>query len=460
MTRRTILFAAAGAGLAALAYGLYELDRMARVAAAYKAKTLCAEIFLAGRAADDVLAAEFDGISPAIDLAGARIDEENRRVSASLYGLGRARVSFRDGYGCTIEAGAPAPLPAHAPVEPADWETAPPVSGRAIERVHYAAIDAILNEAITDDRAMSRAFLVLVDGRIVAERYRPGFGEETPMLSWSMAKSVTASLVGAAALKGYLDIDDPAPVPEWEGDPARAAIAWRDLLGMESGLAFGEIYEDPRSDVSEMLFRAREAGAVAARQKLVHEPGAHFAYSSGTTNLAARALARLLEARGETIYGFARESLFGPLGAASFTLEPDSAGYPVGSSYVYATARDWARLGQLYLDDGVFNGQRLLPEGWSDFVSTPTKASDGQYGGHFWLNRDGEKRERFVPGLDETAYYMAGHEGQYVFILPERNAVIVRLGLTRGATPIDVVGPVIADLAAAIGEPRPSPASP
>ncbi|MEX0645672.1 MAG: serine hydrolase [Parvularculaceae bacterium] len=456
MNRRTLILGAAAFIALALAGAAYVISPMARVAAAYKAKALCSEIFLAGRDPVAVAAHELAGIDPAVDAATARIDEKKRRVNVSLFGLGPARSSYREGYGCTIESGgAPASLPApREPVAAEPWQEAPPVPGLAIARVDYGAVEYALNEAITDEKAGHRAFLLAVDGKIVAERYAPGFDETTPFLSWSMAKSVTASLVGAAALKGYVKIDEAAPVREWKGDAERAAITWNDLLRMQSGLEFDETYGDPKSDVSEMLFRAREAGAVAARQPLIHAPGEHWSYSSGTTNLIMRTLREVLAEKGVDLYAFAREALFKPIGAASFILEPDSSGAPIGSSYIYATARDWARLGELYLEGGAWNGERILPEGWTDYARAPTPASDGEYGAHFWLNRDGANgRKRFVPGLPDDVYYMAGHEGQYVFIVPDKSMVIVRLGQTRGAVPIEIAGPVAAQLYAAVGEP-------
>ena len=455
MNRRTIIFGAVALVAVALAGAAIMANPMARVAAAYKAKALCSEIFLAGRDPATVVAIDFAGISPAVDAAGVDVDPEKKRVDVSLYGLGAARATFRDGYGCTIEAGgAPASLPPRPPIDAQDWTEAPPVPGRAIDRVDYGAVEFILNEAITDEKAGHRAFLLAVDGKVVAERYAPGFDERTPMLSWSMAKSVTASLVGAAVLNGYLRIDDPAPVPEWKDDPARAAITWNDLLRMQSGLEFDETYGDPNSDVSEMLFRAREAGSVAAAKRLAHPPGEAWSYSSGTTNLLVRTLRQVLAEKGVEVYAFAREALFEPIGAASFVLEPDSSGAPIGSSYIYATARDWARLGELYLEGGVWNGGRVLPQGWVDYVASPTRGSDGEYGAHFWLNLDGANgRKRFVPGLPEEVYYMAGHEGQYVFMIPDKNMIIVRLGQTRGAVPIEVAGAVAARLYAAVGDP-------
>ena len=143
-----------------------------------------------------------------------------------------------------------------------------------------------------------------------------------------------------------------------------------------------------------------------------------------------------------------------PIGAASVTLEPDASGGFIGSSFVYATARDWARLGQLYLQDGVWDGARLLPEGWTDYVRTPTPASDGEYGAQFWLNFDGaDGRVRLVPGLPEEMYYFAGHEGQYVFIIPDKRMVIVRTGMTRGRSSIEAVTPLGKEIYDAVGMP-------
>jgi len=435
---------------------------IAQVGAGYKAKILCSEVFVAGRNAEKVAAAEFNNIDPMIDRIGVKIDLTKKSVTASIYGLGRSRAVYRDGYGCTlVKKNGPAPLPAIDPVADQQWPEAPPASDTAIARIDYAKMNYVLDEAIANGQEnlnvlagpAHRGFVVAVDGKIVAERYADGFTKDTPFLSWSMAKSVTATLVGAAALHGYLDVSDRAPAPEWEGDPKRAAITWDNLLRMQSGLAFEEVYEDPSSDVSRMLFTAGDTGAAAAIKPLIHAPGEYWSYSSGTTNLVSRTLRQILHARGVDYHAFARDALFGPIGAASAVMEPDASGAYVGSSFVYATARDWAKLGQLYLQDGVWKGERLLPEGWTDYVRSPAPESDGQYGAHFWLNRPGADRARWIEGLPDDVYVMAGHEGQYVFIIPDKNAVIVRTRQTRGSPAMDVVGPVVADLYRAIGKP-------
>jgi hypothetical protein len=446
MRRLALLLAAAVA--AAAAYGLARLDSTAKVAAGYKAKIACSEIFVAGRDPERVLSGEFADISPALDRVRLRVDREKRRVRASLYGLGRSTAIYRDSYGCTLARGGRlAPLPALPGI--VDFPL-PASDGRDVDR---RALEAALDAAFADEAAATRALLVLKDGAIVAERYAAGFSDDTPLLSWSMAKSMTADILGAAVLRGLIDLDSRAPVPEWDGDPDRSAITWNDLLRMQSGLAFSERYGDPNSDVSEMLFRARDAGLVAAQQPLIHRPGAFWSYSSGTTNLLQRTLRAELERQDVDYHRFARTALFAPIGAASFVLEPDSSGSFIGSSFAYATARDWAKLGWLHLNDGAARGARLLPEGWNAYVAAPSSASDRRYGGHFWLNSPGASgRDKYIPGVPDEAYFMAGHEGQYVLIIPDKNMVIVRAGLTRRTEPMPKIAPTFAAIYAAVRE--------
>lgn len=449
--KRGLLIASALAVAAAGAFGFVKANGYAAVGAGYMAKIACSEIFLAKRDAIAVVEGEFDGISPAFDHVRLKIDAEKREVAAALYGLGRAEAVYRESYGCTLKHGALAVLPGLAPVADKPLPEAFAGSAQARSDVDYEALSAALDAAFADEKAATRAILVVKDGAVIAERYAPGFTRDTPFLSWSMAKSVTATMVGAAVHRGFLDLDGPAPVPEWAGDPERAAITWNDLLQMQSGLAFSEVYGDPSSDVTRMLFRARDAGEVAAKKPLLHSPGTHWSYSSGTTNLIQRTLRETLEAEDAGYHAFARDALFEPLGMASAVMEPDASGTFVASSFVYATARDWAKLGLLYLNDGVADGVRLLPEGWSAYAARPASASDGFYGAQFWLNHPGtDGRPKYVPGVPEDAYLMAGHEGQYVLIVPDKRLVVVRTGMTRGAEPMPIVAPIFAAIYAAL----------
>ena len=425
------------------------LDRAARMGAGYKAKIACSEIFLAGRDPVDVLSTDFENITDALSRISLRINDSEQTISAhGPLGLGRINAAYREGYGCTLASGGRiAPLD---PIAPPDARDATALArandSTTLSFVDYDQIDRILDAAFADEKAGNRAFLVMVDGKIVAERYGDGFSETTPLLSWSMGKSIMATAIGAAVQDRLINIDDTITPPEWS-DVQRKKITWRHLLQMQSGLEFDENYRDPKADAMRMLFEARDAAGVALAKPAQYAAGDYWSYSSGTTNLLSYFLKRELDAVGIDYHSYPREKIFYPIGATSTVIEPDPTGVFIFSSFVYATARDWGLLGQLYLNDGEWQGQQILPKGWRDFVSQPAEKSDGQYGGQFWLNRDGAgERNRFFPALPENVYFMSGHEGQFVIMAPDKNMVLIRLGTTRGQSPMETAAPVLGAL--------------
>ena len=262
-----------------------------------------------------------------------------------------------------------------------------------------------------------------------------------------MTKSVTGALVGLPVKDGQLDIHQPAPVPEWaDGDP-RSAITLDQLLRMSSGLDFNEDY-GMVTDVTRMLFVRDDAGAYAAQADLAHEPDTVWDYSSGTTNI----IARVVRDATDSDPSFARRRLFEPLGMDSAVIEIDAAGSYIGSSFMYATARDWGRFGQLFLQDGRWNGERILPEGWVDYSTTPTPgALRGRYGAQWWLNHGtpGNPDNRSFPQLPPDAFWADGYDGQMVMVVPSRDAVIVRLGLTKDESAYPA-GEILAGVLAAL----------
>jgi len=293
------------------------------------------------------------------------------------------------------------------------------------------AVVAVVDELLGDlDRfGDTYAVVVVQGGRITLERYAgalPSFEHDptpvaptTPLLSWSMAKSITHALVGVLVGDGVLDLDAPAAVPEWDGDE-RAAITLQQLLEMRSGLHWREDYVDAgASDVIEMLFGSGrgDTAAFAAARPLEHQPGATFVYSSGTTNIVTRLLARHAD-----VDALLRERLFGPIGVAEVDARFDDAGTFLGSSFVYLPARDFARFGLLYLRDGVWEGRRILPEGWVDhgrrLRSIDPEDGDG-YGAHWWVEHDAG-----------GTFRAQGYEGQSILVCPAKDAVVVRLGRT------------------------------
>lgn len=425
---------------AVLAAGGYFLLQLGFVGAGFTAKLLCSGVFVSGRPAADVLAQDIALNDPGIlRFMRIEVDDAARRVRASFLGVREQLAEFRDGLGCTL-AGAPAlaaTRPAGTPATPALSPAAldaPPPAHDAGRLEH--AVAAAFDEPDPARARRTRAVVVLHDGRLVAERYAPGFGPQTPLPGWSMAKSVLNALLGVLVQEGRLALDAPVPLAAWRdpGDP-RGAITLRQLLQMQSGLAFSENYANPLDDVVWMLFASADTAGFAAAKPLAAEPGSHWQYSSGTSNILSRVLREALGSDAEYA-AFPRRALFAPLDMDSAVMEPDAAGNYVASSYLYATARDWARFGQFYLDDGVAAGRRLLPEGWVAFSTTPaTHAPDQAFGAHFWLKVPGEFAggTRSSAGLPPGTFHAVGYEGQFVSVVPARRLVVVRLGLSSGA---------------------------
>jgi CubicO group peptidase (beta-lactamase class C family) len=277
----------------------------------------------------------------------------------------------------------------------------------------------------------TRAVVVVHGGRIVAERYAPGFDKTMPLIAWSMTKGAMNALIGLRVKDGKLAVADRALLPEWrgQGDP-RGAISLDDLLRMSSGLAFDESYDDPLGDVTEMLFVKNDMAKFAASKPLLHPPGSHWDYSSGTSVLLAAILRETFASEADYLR-YPHDRLFAPLGMRSAVLETDASGNFVGSSLLYASARDFARLGLLFLHDGMWRGERLLPEGWVAYTLMPAKAApDESYGAQIWLKLP-ESHGYGEPPMPHDAFYFLGHDEQIVAIVPSRDLVIVRLGLTQ-----------------------------
>ncbi len=298
-------------------------------------------------------------------------------------------------------------------------------------------LDALVEEAFDPAGPLNQTYAMVVvhRGRLVFERYggllpqwdKPGkpVRQQTPLLSWSMAKSLLHAVVGMLVAEGRLALDAPAPVPEWRapGDP-RGEITLQHLLDMRDGLEFNESYEDPEiSDVLQMLFGRGQAdmAAFAADRPLAAPPGTRFNYSSGTSNVISGIVAREL-GPGEAYRQFLDDRLFGPLGMTSATATFDAAGTWVAASYAYATARDFARFGLFYLRDGLWEDQLLLPTGWVDHGRRPRSVDPdgGDYYGSHWWTRDNPR----------GTFWAAGHDGQYIDICPDLDLVLVRMGRT------------------------------
>ncbi|MEP4257341.1 MAG: serine hydrolase, partial [Nitratireductor sp.] len=333
-----------------------------RVGAAYSAKMVCSNVFLADRDATQVLAEDVQAPGhPLLGYIRIEVDEAHRAVSAALLGLfGRERAVMREGLGCTVASG-DALLEGLSASQAAPVDTqAPWPEGEIVAPSQTPELEAILADDGLTGPGM-RAVVVVKNGRIVGERYGEGFSAVTPLLGWSMTKTVTAAIIGTVIAEGKLAQGQEKLLEIWNGDE-RSAITLADLMAMSSGLAFNEDYGDV-TDVTRMLYLEPDMASFAAAKPLAAEPGTTFSYSSGTTLV----LSRLWQdALGEpqAALDWPREALFDRIGMASAVLETDASGTFVGSSYLYATARDWARFGQLLLQDGRWNGADVLPFGY------------------------------------------------------------------------------------------------
>jgi CubicO group peptidase (beta-lactamase class C family) len=363
----------------------------------------------------------------------ARIDRSAREVSAHFFGWMRKTAKFRPGQGCAVDHGhASDARETPGASTPAQNELRTDAAQHAASGRVREVLDWAFSEPDPARLRRTRAVLIVHKGEIVAERYAEGFTKDTPLPGWSMTKSVMNALVGILVKEKRIALQDPVPIREWRGagDP-RGRITVGQLLHMTSGLEFKEDYTNPLADVTYMLLAVPDTAAYALTKPLEAGPGVRWRYSSGTTNILAYAMRHLM---GETEYlEFPRRALFDRIGMATAVLETDAAGTFVGSSFMYATARDWARFGVLYLREGVWAGERILPQGWVAYSRTPVpSAPEAQYGAHFWLRVPQAYRcgssERSLPG---DAFHAIGHEGQFLTIIPSHDLVLVRLGFTR-----------------------------
>jgi CubicO group peptidase (beta-lactamase class C family) len=407
-----------------------------RIGANYTAKIVCSNVFLAGRDAQEVLKVDVQAPGhPLLKLMRVSVDRSRGVVRAGLFGfIGAGLAQVRPEVGCAAlpdgKLDASAVVQASSVGRPsAVAATAGP--GGLWPEGEGVQSDPALQRLIADDALAGpgmRAIVVIHGGRIVAERYADGFSAATPQLGWSMTKTVTAGLIALLVKDGRLALTGPAG---WPGHDGRDKITIANLMSMSSGLRFNEGY-GAVSDVTRMLYLEPDMADFAHKQPLQHPVGDVWSYSSG----AAVILSRLIQdAVGADAASMARRRLFDPLGMTSAIIETDEHGTMVGSSYMYATPRDWARYGELLAQDGMWRGQEVLPRGYVAMMSAPVPASGGEYGqGLVWRwashgTTPGENPDARY-GIPADTFWMTGHDGQYVAIVPSRALVVVRMGLT------------------------------
>ncbi|HSF90279.1 MAG TPA: serine hydrolase [Saprospiraceae bacterium] len=422
------------------------------IANGYTAKYLCSHTFTSKLDPDIALErfvkpmhVLFRGVVPEIDTTA-------KTVTVKYLGFLRPRTAvWREGCGCTllVESTADDLRKQHEGVYinhasiAVDTTNALWPMGNLVNRdslqynIDWTAIDHILDREMKGQskadakRNTTLALVVAWKGQIIAERYAEGVDENTSLLGWSATKSITGALTGVMVKDHGLDIHAPIGLPEWAGD-VRKEITIDHLLRMESGL---DLYEDftPLAKATEMLYGCSDMGVFAAARPPAAGPDRRWVYSSGTSNVLADVLYARVGSTPDALHQLAYDEFFNRLGITTAVFEHDESDAFVGSSYLYMSARDWLRVCKLYMDDGVWYGDRILPEGWVKYSLTPTpNATDACYGAHIWLNAAADPADRQMPGVPADAFMFKGFQSQWIVGIPSKELMVARLGVTHG----------------------------
>lgn len=395
----------------------------------YAAKNMASSVFIADRSPASI--DENDNNVPLIKLAKTEVDNAQKTASSSVFGFMERKAVYREGLGSVLINDTYDQN--DKPLRPVRHNVTSQLpfpygnNGRkdtVFDNVDYNKLEKAVKKAFSEaEIKKTRTVLVVYKNEIIAEQYAKGFGPDTPILGWSMTKSILATLYGILEYQGKLNINDQAPISSWKKDE-RKHITINHLLRMQSGLEWEEDYTKI-SDVTKMLFMESDMTQSQRTKKVIAKPTEIWNYSSGTSNLLSGLLHNYVGDK-QAYLDFPYQSFIDKIGMGSMVIETDMSNNFVGSSYAWANTRDWAKFGILYLNKGMWNGQHLFSEKWVKYVTTPTLGSDGIYGAHFWLNAGGK-----YPDVPRDLYSANGYEGQYVFIIPSKDLVVVRTGLAE-----------------------------
>ncbi|NKB33055.1 MAG: serine hydrolase [Pseudomonadales bacterium] len=402
------------------------------VASGIGSKLLCSSLYVSGYSREQAFR-DLVQYSPILEQLTIDYDDASQSVTTSLFGIQAKTASALPDLGCAVdyegfnqrhELSTQSVVTSQEP-----W----PLGG-SVDSIDDE-LQKLLESLVAADNISgfnTRALLVVHAGEIVAEAYDQEATVETPLLGWSMAKSLVAVALGNLEYRGLLDLKQTPGFAEWDDERSRITIV--DMLNMADGLEFSEEY-DPGDDATAMLFAEPSAANYVLQQSSIYEPGEFFNYSSGTANLLAKLHSDALGSP-QIAYDDFRENISLPIGFQKAIFETDASGVFVGSSYLYASARDWARLGQLMLNGGTINNQRIVSEDWVIRATSPNNtANEKAYGYQWWLNR-GDENLRYE-NLPVDMFYATGNRQQYVMVFPSLDTVIVRLGWTAGRYPVD-----------------------
>lgn len=395
----------------------------------HSAKSMASGMFVADRSQVSIEASE-NNFTP-VSLATNKVDSENKSVTSNVFGLKSRTAVYREGVGAVVinddydeNAIYLVPKRNKTPKNlPFPYGNLPQ-KDTVFSNVDYQKLNDIVDAYFDENTEGNKtnSFLVIYKNQIIAEKYAEGFDENTRLLGWSMGKSLMSAICGVLNYQGKLNVEDLAPIDAWKND-ARANITISNLLQMNSGLEWLEDYTKI-SDVTKMLYQETDMTKSQIHKPLVGKPNETWNYSSGTSNLLSGIIRGKFETHQEYL-DFWYTDLFDKIGMYSMIFETDLAGNYVASSYGWASTRDWAKFGLLYINNGNWNGEQIFSEQWVKYTATPTNGSEGVYGAQFWLNAGGH-----MPDVPKDMFFADGYQGQRVIIIPSKDLVIVRLGVS------------------------------
>lgn len=430
--KRILLKAIAGAFLLAIVGGLYYIHLLTPIITGYAAKNLASGVFVAHRTQESMEQTDLN--FSFIRFTSNTVDTVRKEVT-SRFLWAKSKAVYIEGFGCTLVRDFSEDEIRNRPYKRVElpllnpdtiaWPAGDRLSDTVPAGVDPVALNNALDRAFADTANTLGTFAVAVvyKNQLIAERYRDGFSANNRFLSWSMAKSFTHALTGILVKQGKIDIHRPLGFDEWKED-GRSAITLNHLMHMNAGQEWNENYGN-LSDVTMMLHKSSDMARFSRLKKVVASPDSLWVYNSGATNIVSSYL-RSSFSNDTDYYAFPRRELFNPMGMRSAIFETDASGTFVGSSYIYASLRDYARFGLLYLNNGNWLGNQILPEGWAEMATQPARGSGGQYGSFFWLNQSGD-----YPDAPADMFMCRGHDGQYIYIIPSAQLVIVRTGFSK-----------------------------
>ncbi len=398
----------------------------------FAAKNMASSYFLANRSVAKTNAE--DNSSFLVSLATTTVQDESKTATANVFGLSEKKAVHRPGVGTVLISTENSPSTYKQPNRIKTSINLPypygnlPAEKATFKNINYTLLDSITDncfvENFEDGIKNTRSILVLYKGKIIAEKYGNGFHQQSLLQGWSITKSLLATCFGVLQKENKYNIHTPITSFEnWQQD-ARKNITTNDLLRMESGLEWTENY-GKICDVTKMLFEDSDVTQRPISKKQIHPTATVFNYSSGTSNILSALLKKQFATEQEYL-DYPYKTFIDKIGMHSMLLETDMHNNYVASSYSWATTRDWAKFGQLMLNRGAWNKETILNPSWIDYISTPNKSSKGEYGGHWWLNKG-----NYMPNVPKDCFYADGYQGQRIFVIPSKDLVIVRFGITQ-----------------------------